>query len=414
MPHPLASNTGRRSAPLQLLRIRDFRRVWIAGALSSTMRWLDILAIGIYVLEVTGSAQMVAFMVFLRMAPMLLFGAIVGSLAGKLDWRRMLLGGLSVLSLIYAILSWLAWTDAIQLWHIGLGAIAAGMFWTLELPLRRMIITDVAGMERIGAAMGLDTSTNNFTRMIGPFAGGFLYAIAGLPGTLTIGFVLYGLAALLLVSMKYKNPITQNTQTSILKNLRQGIEFARRNRTISATLAITIILNMFGFSFLSMIPVIAREQLGLSPFPTGILMSAEGGGAFVSAILIAFYAAPARFNQMFFAGSCIYLVCIFLFAASPYFASSLVMLWLAGFGISGFSAMQSAILISNSPVEMRPRIMGLLSMCIGSGPIGVMITGTLADRLSGATAVQIMAITGLAALIVTSLIWPEMRKIQKV
>ncbi len=414
MPHLLRSTPGPRSAPLQLLRIRDFRQVWFAGALSSTMRWLDILAIGIYVLEVTSSAQMVAFMVFLRMAPMFLFGAVVGSLAGKLDWRKMLLSGLIILSVINATLSWLAWMQIIQLWHIGIGAVAAGLFWTLELPLRRMMITDVAGMDRIGAAMGLDTSTNNFTRMIGPFLGGFLYATMGLPGTMMMGFALYGLAAILLLSMKYKNLIARKMPTSILKNLGEGLSFARGNRTVSATLVITIILNMFGFSFLSMIPVIAREQLGLSPFPTGILMSAEGCGAFVSAIIIAFYVVPKRFNQMFFGGSCIYLVCIIAFATSPYFTSSIAMLWLAGFGISGFSAMQSAILISNSPAEMRPRIMGLLSMCIGSAPIGVMITGTIADHYSAATAVQIMATTGLIALTTTSLIWPEMRKVQKV
>jgi len=149
-------------------------------------------------------------------------------------------------------------------------------------------------------------------------------------------------------------------------------------------------------------------------FPTGILMSAEGCGAFFSAILIAFYVVPKRFTQMFFGGSCVYLACIIAFAASSYFASSIAMLWLAGFGISGFSAMQSAILISNSPPEMRPRIMGLLSMCIGSAPIGVMITGTIADHYSATTAVQIMATIGLIALTTTSLIWPEMRKVQKV
>lgn len=413
MPNQYHSKARLRSAPLQLLCIEDFRRIWIAGALSNTMRWLDILAVGLYVLETTNSAQIVALMVFLRMMPMLLFGAVAGSLAGGLDWRKMLIGGLVILSALYAILAWLAWTEAIQLWHIGVAAIAAGLFWTLELPIRRMIVIDIAGPDRLGAAMGLDTSTNNFTRMTGPFLGGFLYGLAGLAGTMSIGFLLYGLGAILLVSIKYQNKITQNGQKPMLKNIAEGLRFAHGNRTVLATLGITIILNMFGFSFLSMVPIIAREELGLGPFATGILMSAEGCGAFISAILIAFYASPTRYNQMFFGGACLYLFCIIMFSFSPYLMSSLAMLWLAGFGISGFSAMQSAILISNSPPELRPRIMGVLSMCIGFGPVGVMIVGSLAEYYSAAIAVQIMAVIGLSAMAASGFIWSEMRKVQK-
>lgn len=414
MPHNNCSKASLRSAPFQLLTNKVFRQAWLAGALTNTMRWLDMLAIGIYVLETTGSAQTVAFMVFLRMFPMFLLGAIVGSFAGKLDWRKTLMAGLIILSVIYATMSWLAWTQAIQLWHIGLAAIAAGIFWTFELPLRRLIITDVAGHDHLGAAMGLDTTTSNFTRISGPFLGGFLYSIAGLTGTMLLGLVLYGLATVLLASIKYQNEIIHNTQHSVIENIVEGLHFARNNRTVSATLGITIILNMFGFSFLSMVPVIARQELGLSPFSTGILMSAEGCGAFISAILISFYIVPARFNQMFYGGACLYLFFIIAFALSPYFSSSLIMLGLAGFGISGFSAMQSAILLSNSPPQMRPRIMGVLSMCIGFGPLGVMAMGTLADYFSAAIAVLIMAATGLAAMTAAGLLWPEMRKVQKV
>ena len=76
--------------------------------------------------------------------------------------------------------------------------------------------------------------------------------------------------------------------------------------------------------------------------------------------------------------------------------------------------MQTAILLSNSPPHMRPRIMGVLSMCIGFGPVGVMAVGTLADHLGAAIAVQIMATTGLAAMIAAGALWPEMRRVQKV
>ena len=408
MPTPDVSASGRRAAPLALLSNRDFRNVWLAGAMASTVRWLDILAISVYVLAVSGSAFLVALMFFLRMLPLFLFGAIAGAVAETMDRRKLLVVCLSIIASIYAVLSGLAWSGLLELWHLGIGVFIGGLIWALELSVRRTMIAEIAGMEQIGAAMGLDASTNSFTRMLGPFAGGFIFELTGLYGALSVGAALYASAAFLLYFIDYGRAGDGHDHPPVFASIAEGFRFVLGSRIVAGTLVVTIIFNLFGFSFMSMVPVIAKEELGLSPFPTGILMSAEGCGAFIGCLLIACFAHPRRFQQMYVGGASMYLCCILVFALSSYFALSFLALWVAGFGVAGFAAMQSALIISNSPPEIRTRVMGVLSMCIGFAPVGILFVGALARQLGPVPGVLVLSVTGIFAMIGTVLIWPEM------
>jgi len=405
-----ASGGKRRAQPLILLGQRDFRRVWLAGALGGFMRWLDVLAVSVYVLQITGSAFFVALTLFVRIIPMFLFGAAAGALAEMVDRKKLLVVAMAILAGVYGLFAWLAWTGALQVWQLGIVVFFSGVYWTLELPIRRTMIAEIAGMEHLGATMGLESSTTNFTRMLGPFVGGFLFELTGLPGTLALGTLLYGIAAIAMAPVAYARAPGGPERPSFFANILEGFEYARTSRAIMATLAITIILNLFGFSFVAMVPVIAKNVLGLTPFPTGILMAAEGCGAFVGALLIAFYAKPARFRQILLGGSCLYLGCIWLFSMSSIVALSMTLLWIGGFGVAGFAAMQSALMIASAPPEMRNRIMGLMTMCIGIGPLGILVVGSLSEILGAQTGILITTTTGLLGLAATIIIWPEMRK----
>jgi MFS family permease len=407
-------NLGRGGSPLALLGQPNFLKVWMVGAVVGTMRWLDMLAIGVYVLEVTGSALTVAMTLFVRMLPMFLFGAIAGAYAERVDRKKLLVFFLFLLAVIYGILFALVKTSNLELWHLAVGLFFSGIFWALELTVRRTMVAEIAGMNNISAAMGLDTCTNNATRMLGPFLGGFLYETYGLEGTLILGVFLHVIAGFLLIRVEYLSSPLKGGRISIIANIIEGVQFVRSSRPVMATLAITIILNLFGFSFMSMVPVIAKEELLLTPFPTGVLMSAEGCGALIGALLIAFFASSKRFHQIYFFGASLYLCCIILFSISTYFISSSILLLLGGFGLSGFAAMQSALILGNTPPEKRNRVMGVLATCIGFGPIGILTVGMLANQMGAATAVMIMSGSGISLMLCAILYWPEMRKVHDI
>ena len=400
------------NSPFQLISQKNFFLVWSSGFLIGTIRWLDMLAVSLFVFDLTDSAFFVAVMMFLRMFPLLIFGAFAGSLAEIFDRKGILIFGLLVMTINYILLAFLTWKGVLELWHLMIGVFLGGVFWTFEMPIRRTIIAELAELDNIAVSMGLDTATNNFTRMIGPLTGGFLYEVSGLHGTMLLGGVLYFSVMIMLLFVKYRN-VTSHKTGSILFDLGEGVKYIRSNQQIVGILIITIAFNIFGFSCVSMIPVIAKEVLHLSAFPIGILLSGEGVGAVFGSLLVAFLVRRERFNHIYFFGALLYIISIGIFALSQNFWMSLLMMSFGGFGIAGFSAMQSALILAHAPPQMRSRIMGILTMCIGSSPIGVILVGILVNYTTASTGVFIMAILGAILILLAAFFWPDLLKAEK-
>jgi len=401
-----------RASPIDLLKIRNFRKVWLTGALAGLMRWFDVLAFSVYVLNTTGSAFMVAVILFFRLLPMLLFGVFIGAYAETVDRKKLLSGCLITLSIVYFVLFYLAWSGALQYWHLAVGIFMSGIYSALEMPVRRTMIAEIGGIERIATTMGLDSTTFNLTRMIGPFLAGFVFEEFGIEGTLLVGVSTFFIASMMLRGVEYETRIQSDTRPSLIQNVLEGLSYARQNNIIMAILAVTIVMNLVGFSFVSMLPVIAKDVLDLSAFPTGILMSGEGVGALLGSLSIAFFATNKRSLQMFYWGAVSYMSCVLVFTFSTFYEVSFILLFLAGFGVSGFAAMQSALIIKHSPQEMRNRLMGVLAMCIGFGPLGVLIIGYLAEQFGAISAVQITGSICIICLVYCGFKWSVMLKKQ--
>src|ERR671919_397355 len=140
-----------------LLAEADFRRVWLVGTIAGGLRWLELLAIGVYVLAHTGSPSMVALITALRLAPMFLCGSLIGALGDRYERSRVLLVGLAIVSATSILLAALAFTEQITLWQIALGTIVSGAFLAADMTLRRIMSAEIAGIGRLGQAMALDS-----------------------------------------------------------------------------------------------------------------------------------------------------------------------------------------------------------------------------------------------------------------
>jgi MFS family permease len=393
-----------------LLRSPAFVRVWMSGAVAGVLRWLELLAIAVYVLETTGSPFLVALMTFLRMAPMFLFGIPAGALADRYDRKRLLIIGLLVLAGVAAVLALIAFLDRIALWHIALGSFLNGIFWASEFPVRRIMLGEIAGTSRLSRAMALESATSNATRMIGPALGGVLLQVIGLYGVYALAAVLYAAAVLLVLPVVYRAAGGASAGGSLLTMLGEAWRFARAQRLIVGALAVTVIVNLWGFAYITMVPVIGERALGLSPGLIGVLMSTEGLGAVLGALLVARYERPRQDTRIYTGSSAAFLFSVLAFALSPSFPLSLVLMLACGIAIAGFAVMQVTILFLAAPAAMRSRVMGLVTVAIGAGPIGMLYVGVLADWLGAPAAVASIAIQGLIALALTAWCWPEMRR----
>jgi len=386
-----------------------FRVVWITGTLTGVLRWLELLVIGVFTFQITGSAFAVSMMTMLRMAPLFVFGIPMGVLADRFDRRTLLMLGLGIMALSSAILATLAYFDQLLLWHLGVSAFLNGTFWAAEFPIRRTMLGEIAGQARLGPAMALESSTSNATRMLGPGLGGLMLETTGLTGVFISSLSIYVLCVFLIWPLVYKSG-NLSRSTGVINTVLEGWQAVRSSRMILASLAITMIVNLWGFAYISMIPVIGELQLGLSTFLIGVLASTEGLGAFIGSIMIGLLGRPAFYTRIYLYSSFAFLVTVLGIGFSVWLPISFALMLAAGISISGFAVMQSTITFLASPPEMRSRVMGILTVSIGTSPIGMLHVGLLADWFGAGTAVMIMAVEGLIALMLVAVYWPEMRR----
>ena len=388
-----------------------FLRIWIAGGLVGTVRWLEVLAVGVYTYQLTESPFIVATMLFARMVPTMLLGAFAGALAERVSRRRLMMAGLAVMCIVSIVLVALAVSGRLAIWHIALGAVLSGVFWSGEFPVRRTMLGEVAGLGRLSAAMGLDSATNNFTRMLGPLLGGALLTSLGLEGAYAIGVLLYAAAFINMATLTFdERPAPEIESIDMLTSINEGLAYIRTNRLIAGTLVVTIFVNLFGFSYVSMVPVIGEQKLALEPVAIGVLMSAEGCGALLGSLLVAAWVRTRYYTVIYMLGSTLYLAMILAFSLSTLYTAAALLLFTGGIGIAFFGSMQSTLIFFSAIPRMRTRVMGVLVACIGAGPIGVLHVGLLAEWIGAHHAVTVIAIEGLIAVAVAAVVWPELRR----
>ena len=170
----------------ELLRSPDFLRLWLVGAFANAMRWLELLASGLFAWEVTHSAFAVTVVVALRQIPQLLFGAFAGAISEALNRKLIFMLALVVPALISTLLATLAVTGHLEVWHVALGNLVSGIMWSTEMSTRRRMVGEVAGPHRIVNAIALDSVTSAATRAIGPLLGGIAFEWLGMKGAYTV------------------------------------------------------------------------------------------------------------------------------------------------------------------------------------------------------------------------------------
>ncbi|MGQ0676111.1 MAG: MFS transporter [Rhodospirillales bacterium] len=394
-------------APLALLGDGAYRRVWTIGALTWLTRASDIVVTGIYVFDVTGSAGAVALVAFLRFLPMVA-GAVSGALAARAPLALALRGLLATVALVYAVLAALAPPGLLQLWHVGLGAFLIGLYWSAENSVRRTLLGEIAGHERISAAIGLDWAAINAVRLVGPLAGAAIYAQWGMGAWFGACALAYAAAAVLALRLELPAAEPPAHGLHLLTGLAEDLRAALVHPITAGILAVTVCMNLFTFPYISMVPVIGKETLDAAPVQVGMMATVESLGAVLGGVAVANIVRPRLFGPLFLLGSLTTTLGGLALGLSGAYALSLAALFVAGLGVAFFATMQSTMMLTFALPERRARMMGMLTSAIGLGQSGVIALGAVAGWLGTGNAVALFSATGLALLVVCAWRWPAM------
>lgn len=384
----------------------DFWRLWWVGLIVATVRWVETVAVGVVVYQRTESAFLVAMMTMLRLLPMGLFGVFLGALAERLDRGRMLVVVVLLMAGTSALLATLNAAGQLEIWHLAFASFVNGCGWCTDNPVRRVMMGEAVGRDKMSLAMSLDVGASNASRMVGPLIGGLLLAGAGLQGVLLLSTLLYCMALATALTVRARTAHTAEAGP-VLARIAEGLALARSNKRIRGVLIVTVIYNVFAWPFTSMIPVLGRDRLHLGPEGVGLLATMDGIGAFAGALVLALWLTPRWYGRAFVGGVLCYMLMVVAFALSQNAVLAGAALIITGVGGAGFGTMQATLVYLASPPEMRSRILGVLTVCIGIGPVGFFWLGWLAERIGSHSATAVTGALGLLAMAATWRWWKE-------
>ena len=384
--------------------------MWAAGGLDNTGRWMDVVVMGLLVLEMTDSAFQVALLFVFRWLPMLAFALISGMVADRANrWAIMMVSRMVAVATTGAILA-LVLTGAVEPWHVFIASFFLGWLFVLEFPSRRSLIYDFVGSDRIVSAMSLETINMTLGRFMGPFLAGLLIELTDFSGTYIVLMVVYIVAFVLILVMKGRGPVRAPSPYAFWSTVSRGFKYSVNNSVIRSVLVITLIMNSMAFSVESLFPVVAKNHLGVGAGLTGILISAQAIGSLAAASVIASLAVVRYHGRIFALGLVLQLISLLFFALSPWYPVSFLMLMLAGLGAAGYSTMQSTIILISSEPEMRGTALGMLGQCIGVAAVGGLAVGVVANYFSAQAAVAMSVSLGLLLLIPALSFSPLLRR----
>ena len=370
------------------------------------IRWFQLLALGVYTFETTNSPLLVSIVPLMWMLPLSLCGPLVGAIADRTNRQILLAGSVAVITLVSGTMAGLAWVGELEFYHIVVASFLSGIFWATDMPVRRRLLGDLSG-GALSMAMSLDAATGNATRMLGPLLGGITLQFMGVFGVFFFSGVVYAICFVMVILTRVPGRISPVGSFTLISDLLAGVRYVAGDRKLRRILVITIAFNVFGFPFTSMIPVLGRDHLGLDPFMVGVLSSLEGFGAFAGALLVAWVARPTNFFLIYLWGTVTYIFLVFYLSilsymvGGPYHSLVVASITLTMIGVGGacFAAMQSTLTYLGASPEYRSRVLGVLTLCIGSGPIGFFNVGWMANIWGAPTALFVMSLEGLFVLL---------------
>ncbi len=385
------------------LQHRNFRLFWTGQMVSLIGTWMQTTGQAWLVLQLTHSAWWLGIVGALQFLPVMLFALFGGVIADRLPKRRLLLFTQSFAT-VQAIVLWLlVFTGSVQLWQILVLALMLGATNALDMPTRQAFVVEMVGREDLPNAVALNSSLFNMARILGPGLGGLLIAWLGVTPLFllnAISFipVLIGLALIDISKLHFHaKPVVAGVTTqkqTTMQSLREGLEYIAK--TPSVLLIITVIgtVSLFGINFNVVLPLFATDVLHAGPVGFGLISSAIGFGALVSALWLAWGNKRPNIQHMLI-GAIVFSILEALFALSHLYLLSIVLIAAVGFAQITFSATANTTLQTVTPDHLRGRVMSVYMLVFaGSVPLGNLFTGGLA-HLYGAP-VSLLAGAGLS------------------
>jgi MFS family permease len=400
------------------LRYREFRLLWSGQAATAMAMWMDQVVRGWLMYELTNSPVQLGLVHGVQAVPILVLSPIAGSVADRYPRKQQVVVAQVLAGVMYAVLALLIMTGRIRPWHVYATALAMAIVQTFHQPARAAMVADAVPPYHLTNAIGLTSIMFNVARSTGPALAGFLIATLGTAScyAVQVGFYLLAIVWTLLLrpdlsaATSVSGRVTRGA--SFGKSIVEGWAFSWRNEAVRAGLLIMMCASLFIVPFTTLLPVFARDLLGVGATGQGGLLTAMGLGALCSAVLLASFGNQLPRGLLMLGGVTAYGLSVVAFAASSSFRLSLGLMTLVGLAHVSSHALVQTVVQTYSPSAFRGRTMAIFHMSSVVMTLGSTLAGTLAALVGARWAVAAMGATGALLMVTIGVALPRTRLIR--
>jgi MFS family permease len=384
------------------LRHRNYRLFFGGQLVSLIGTWMQMVAEGWLVYQLSSSAFLLGFVRFLNTIPVTLLTLVGGAVADRVDKRKVLIVTQTVAMVLALILAALVHLHLVKVWHVAALGLMLGIVNAFDIPTRQSFVVDMVGKPDLMNAIALNSSMFNGARIVGPALAGLLIGFAGLAGCFFLNGLSYVAVIFGYIAMRLPTSVANANHKSMWHATLEAFRYVAGNRPIRTIMILVAIVSLFGWPYTVLMPVFARDILHVGATGLGYLMAANGIGAFSGAMTLASLGDHPNRRRLVFGGLIGFSVMLFVFALSrnPWISASALVC--SGWFMLLFFATANTSVQMRTPDELRGRVMGIYSLAfIGLSPVGSLLSGGIARVTSAPFAVALGAVVCFAAGLIT-------------
>lgn len=366
------------------LGYRNFKLIWFGLIISNMGTWMQNVANGWLVLQLTNSPLWLGILGFSFAVPMIIIPPFAGAVVDRVHRVQLLFFTQSMQLLNALILALLTWSGKVQVWEILLNSFVGALLLAFDNPSRQALIPDLVKPKDLLNALSLNSATYTGAALIGPALAGILLEPLGAGTLFFLNSISFLAVIFALASMRDVRTHSGGQSGSLSDAFVMGLKYAWRDRLILALLALSAVGAIFGRSYQNLLPAFSRDIWRAGPQGYGLLLAAAGGGALVGAFGLASFKQVPHQGAVMLTSGLLFSVSLISFAISPSFVLGLILLFVAGITSTVFSTIISTFIQLSVPNEMRGRVMSLYTVTlIGLPSLGALGSGAFAEWLGG-------------------------------
>lgn len=372
-----------------LVTHRNFRQFWVGQTLSLVGTWMQSMAQGWLALELSNNAFIVGLVAASGSLPILMFSLYAGVLVDRSDKLRLVKIAQALLLLEAVVLWWLVWSGNVTVgWLLAL-SVFGGAVGSVEIPARQSLMIDLVGRDDLRDAIALNSSGFNLARIAGPaFAAGII-ANFGLAWCFAVNALSYLLVLIGLSRVMLPPWQPPRLPAAPLQDIRDGLRYVGRARPVRALLELVTVFSVLGIPYIALMPVMAREQLGLGASGYGMMLSVLGIGGLIGALGLAAIGPRVRRARALAGAAMGYATLLGVLSVVRVPALAYPLLLVTGCLMIVTNALANGLLQTMVPDEYRGRLMSMYSLIVVGLPqvIGAFSAGAIARMIGVSWAV---------------------------